>query len=294
MKKLFNILPILTALAVMAVSTTPAFARPTPAQNGTTLAAYKTIDICDELNANGKWTVFGEIAVWNEGAVDTVGLAITDTVYIKVGSKFVVLCSATILDPITEIPAGTTLATATIFKYACEITAGSVLATDTVKNTANITILNHSGSLGTPKGPSPSATWTGVFFCPDDGGSGCTYTQGYWGNKPDVIWPAPYDRAATFYLSGQTWQQVLDTPVNASQGYYQLAHQYIAAVLNVASGASVPTGVQTTLNLAAAWLAANNPSACTGAGSCGTQKDWAAILASYNEGTYPGGPSHCE
>lgn len=80
------------------------------------------------------------------------------------------------------------------------------------------------------------------------------------------MWPDPYSRDAVFY-SGQTWQQVMDTPVIVSQGYYQLAHQYIAAVLNNARGASVPTGVQTTLGLAYGWLIANDPSACTANGS---------------------------
>jgi hypothetical protein len=45
-------------------------------QNGTTLAAVKTIDICD--NGNGTWTYSGEIAIWNQGAIDTLGLAIDD------------------------------------------------------------------------------------------------------------------------------------------------------------------------------------------------------------------------
>jgi hypothetical protein len=121
-----------------------------------------------------------------------------------------------------------------------------------IRNVANVTILNHSNYAGTPYGPSPKATWTGGVPppCVQPLPGGCTYTQGYWGNKPGVVWPAPYDRNATFYLSGQTWQQALDTSVNVSQGYYQLAHQYIAAVLNEANGASVPSGVQDILNQA--------------------------------------------
>lgn len=97
-----------------------------------------------------------------------------------------------------------------------------------------------------------------------------------------------------FFSSGQTWQQVMDTPVNVSQGYYQLAHQYIAALLNQAVGAAVPSGIQDTLNLATTWFGGNGPSACTAGGSCGLQKNWAATLASYNEGTYPGGPPSAE
>lgn len=127
----------------------------------------------------------------------------------------------------------------------------------------------------------------------DNTSTACVDTQGYWGSKPNVTWPAPYSRTATFFLSGQTWQQVLDSSVSASPGYYQLADQYIAAVLNQANGAPVPSGVMDTLNLANTWFGANGPSACTAAGSCGDQKSWASTLDSYNSGTYPGGPSHC-
>ena len=108
-----------------------------------------------------------------------------------------------------------------------------------------------------------------------------------------MVWPAPYDRTNTFYLSGKTWQAVLDTAVSESQGYYQLAHQYIAAVLNIASGAGVPAGVQAVIDDANTWLTNYPPSACTAKGSCGIQKDLAAILDSYNRGLYPGGPLHC-
>lgn len=107
------------------------------------------------------------------------------------------------------------------------------------------------------------------------------------------MWPAPYVRTDFFFLSAQTWQQVLDTPVNVSQGYYQLAHQYIAAVLNRANGAAVPDGVRDTLQLAESWLDTSVPAACTPKGSCGIQKDWAATLDLFNNGNYPGGPPHC-
>lgn len=255
------------------------------AKNGTTLAAYKTIDVCS-VNAT-TWRYSGSVSVWNEGAVDTQGLTINDRIQTKIGTNWVDSLSV----PITvtgQIAAGTTMATATVFPYSVE---GPPLP-DGVRNAALIQITNHSGSIGKAKGPEPKATFAGtVLPCPTTGG--CTYTQGYWGSKPGVVWPAGYDRNAAFYLSGQSWQQVMDTPVNVSQGYYQLAHQYIAAVLNKANGALVPSGVQDTITLAEAWLNANVPGACTANGSCGTQKTWAAILAEYNEGSYPGGPAHC-
>jgi len=223
--------------------------------------------------------------VTNQGDVATVGLTIHDLLEHRVPPNWFTLFN----QPVTvsgQIPADTTVA----FPYSYD--ADALPTAVAIRNTAIVTILNHSGHLGVPWGPNPKTDWEGeVQPCPAD--LGCTYTQGYWGNKPDVVWPDPYSRDATFFLSGQTWQQVMDTPVNVSQGYYQLAHQYIAAVLNKANGAYVPQGVQDTLNLAYAWLGATGPSACTGGGSCGTQKDWAAILDQYNNGLYPGGPGHC-
>jgi hypothetical protein len=276
----------LVLIMVMGISSV-ALAKPSTPNNGTTLAGYKTIDICSL--PDGNWRYSGEIAVWNEGAIDTVGLSIADFIEYKTATKWIKAYDMPVTpNPFGEIPAGTTLETATVFQYTYD---GAPLA-GTIRNNASITILNHSSSIGKPFGPNPKVTWSGeVKPCPT--GMGCTYTQGYWGNKPDVVWPAPYSRDATFFLSGQTWQVVMDTPVNVSQGYYQLAHQYIAAVLNQANGAYVPQGIQDTLALAFNWLKANGPSACTANGSCGTQKDWAAVLDQYNNGLYPDGPSHC-
>ncbi len=278
----------MAAAALLAVAPF-ATAAPPSASNGTTLAGYKTIDIC--LSADNQWVFSGLISVWNEGAINTIGLAITDTIQNKTGTKWVNQYSPTITLVPSVISAGTTLTTATVYPYTY---TGAALAGD-IRNVAKITITNHSGNLGKAFGPEPKATYSGSNPPPPClvTGGGCTYTQGYWGNKPSVVWPSPFDRTALFYLSGQTWQGVMDTPVNVSQGYYQLAHQYIAAVLNQANGASVPQGVEDTLLLANAWLTANTPAACTAAGSCGTQKDWAATLDVYNNGNYPGGPPHC-
>lgn len=255
-------------------------------KNGTTLAAYKTLDICEVDSAT--WRYSGYIAVWNEGVIATKGLAITDKVQNKTGTDW----SLGFYVPIgvyAEIPAGTTLDTATIFPYSVD--RGPL--SGTVRNVANVTIMNHSGSTA-PKGPETKFTFTGTVKPCNQTGGGCAYTQGYWGSKPGVVWPAPYSRGATFYLSGQTWQQVMDTAVNTAPGYYQLAHQFIAASLNAANGASVPTGVSSTLALADEWLNNNGPANCTAAGSCGQQRDWAKVLDQYNNGQYAGGPPHCE
>lgn len=61
-------------------------------QSGTTLAGYKTLDICvvDPTVENPygtKWIYSGLIAVWNQGAIDTIGLNITDFIEYKTGTK---------------------------------------------------------------------------------------------------------------------------------------------------------------------------------------------------------------
>jgi len=274
-------------IGALAVCMASAFAQK-PGNNGTTVSAYKTLDVCKVDDST--WRYSGVISIWNQGALDTVGLQIDDWIQTKMpgGQYFNFLKVASFTPALHEIPAG--MATAATFKYSVE---GAKLNPLYIRNVANITILNHSNYLGTPFGPSPKASWTGEEPAACEGNYGCTYTQGYWGSKPDVAWPSPYSRDAVFFLSGQTWQQVMDTPVNASQGYYQLAHQYIAAVLNVANGASAPAGVQAILDQAATWFTMNGPGACVAAGSCGAQKTWAGVLDEYNNGLYPGGPGHC-
>jgi hypothetical protein len=276
---------------------------------GTTLAAVKTLEIC-AVNET-IWRYSGEIALWNEGAVSTQGLAIQDCIQNKTGSgQFADVPSLCGTLPITtQIPAGTTLVTATTYEYSFD---GTPLTGD-IRNIARVTIANHSGHLDTPFGPEPKATWTGVVE-PCDTDEGCTLTQGYWKNHTEEWTALGYPPGATFYLATKngaciancggnpnddvfeqlpaSWEDVINAQPSLSQGYYQLAHQYIAAVLNEASGASVPAGIQVKLDAAEAWLGANAPSACASA-LCGEQRDWAAILDDYNNGVYEGGPPHC-
>lgn len=287
-----------SALVILLVTAGLAKAQPNT-QSGTTLAAYKTLDIC--VRTDGKWKYFGEIAVWNSGSVDTEGLNIFDHVQNKIsGSDWSENPSISqILVPTgtIKIPAGTTQAAALTFPYNM---LGDPLTGD-IRNVVDVTILNHSGHItypATPWGPQPKATYTGLIPpppCNDEiGPGGCAYTRGYWGNKPDVGWPAPYNQSTLFYWSGKTYLEVLTAPASGN-GYYILGPQFIAAQLNVANGASVPQGVQDTLALAGTWFAnpANTPALCDAKGSCGLQKDWGAVLDDYNNGVYPGGPPHC-
>jgi hypothetical protein len=68
------------------------------------------------------------------------------------------------------------------------------------------------------------------------------HTQGYWKNHPED-WPAPFENLRdlvkyedNFFYSGQDWMTVLQTSPKGGNAYYILAHQYIAAVLNMYNG----------------------------------------------------------
>lgn len=76
---------------------------------------------------------------------------------------------------------------------------------------------------------------------------GCTLTQGYW-KTHSREGPAPYDEAwknlgpleedTPFFSSGLTWYRVFWTPPKGGNAWIQLAHQYMAAKLNILDGAS--------------------------------------------------------
>jgi hypothetical protein len=283
---------MLCASALMLGTLVPAAAA---GQNGTTLAASKTLDICQR--SDTVWRYSGLISVWNSGAVATQGLIITDCIENKIGSNpFVQQYCQGIVPTATpsQIPPGTTQATAIVYPYSVE---GDPL-TGTIRNSAQLTITNHSGSLGTPKGPNPKFTYTGTIPPPlcanQDEGGGCVYTQGYWGNKPGVVWPDGFNRTDPFFNSGLTWQGILNASAGGN-GYIILGKQYIAAVLNVANGAAVPSSITTFIASATTFFtnAGTPAAACPTSGSCGLQKTWGAVLDNYNNGTYPGGPAHC-
>lgn len=263
-------------------------------QNGTTLAAAKTIDIC--VKSDGSWLYSGEVSVWNSGVIDTQGFEIRDHLQSKNSGPTWIDRYWQTLGSGAVIPAGTTQETALTFPYSF---SGAPLS-GAIRNVADVVITNHSGYITSPVtyfGPSPKATYTGPMpppACKEN--LGCTYTRGYWTSKPGVTWPAPYHRDDIFYNSLQTIQQVLETPAGGN-GYYILAAQFIAAKLNQANGAYVPLGVQQVLVASDLWFKdpAHVPSFCSGKGSasCPDQKTWGAILDDYNNGIYPGSPGHC-
>lgn len=215
-----NMLVGVASLAVLALVTSPVFAA-SKGKNGTTLAASKSLDVC--VLPDGNWKFSGDISVWNEGTVATENLLITDWIQTKSGvGQFSNYVGAEVTPNTGIIQPGTTELNATIFPYS--VVAAPVLDGLDIRNSATVTITNHSGSAGTPFGPNPKATYSGTrppAACPTE--CGCSLSHGYW--KTHSAWPAggplPTD---LFYLSGLTYQQVFDTtPPSNGGNYYRLA-----------------------------------------------------------------------
>jgi len=304
---LFTSFFAIAALAAAVFVIRPAFAAQ-GGQSGATLQADKTIEICD--NGDGTWTFSGAVAVWNTGTNNATGCQITDVVEQKnvSGPNWSPLCTA--LDMAScgnlsgTVPGGTDENHAFSTTYSCEAPA----ATRTVRNNAQVTIDNHSG--GRTNGPNPKATYFGQVPPPpcNQQNCGCALTQGYWKTHPEA-WSSTADLSVfDFDHSGNGAAEalvILNTPPPQGNGWYILAKQYIAYVLNGATeGACTPTGLQTIVSNAATFFgqygatnytsaSAAAAAACPSGSSCGTQKADACILDTYNHGLYPEGPTHC-
>jgi hypothetical protein len=124
---------------------------------------------------------------------------------------------------------------------------------------------------------------------PDD--DGCTLTQGYWKNhhaqaeNPAQQQPWPLDEGNL--LCDQTWLDILHTPPKGD-AWYVVAHQWIAASLNVAAGAAPTPEVTAALSQADAMLS-----------DCAIDPDEhddalaaADLLDAFNNGAV--GPGHCD
>ena len=180
--------------------------------------------------------------------------------------------------------------------------------TQTFNYTAEIGPFEHCGAFSVTN----TATWSGF----DTGATGstsyvvggevpcsggCTLTPGYWKNHSE-LGPARYDEtwallangaATPFFLSGQTYHQVLQTPV-AGNAYYILARAYIAAQLNRLNGSDF-TVATSAFNEATTLLTTYAPRSTQFTSKSSTVRTRAIQLAhtldDYNNGLI--GPGHC-
>ena len=156
------------------------------------------------------------------------------------------------------------------------------------ENTTNIGTADATDPFGDPVTDSSDSV---IVVVKDPG---CTLTQGYWkthssegpAKKIDPTWVGYED--AVFALSDLTWYELLWTPVKGD-AWMILAHQYIAAKLNVLGGAS-PVDISDSLTKAKEMLNGTEPDSV----SKKDKKDWTSLagtLGDYNEGLI--GPGHC-
>jgi hypothetical protein len=157
----------------------------------------------------------------------------------------------------------------------------------TVKNTATFRT--------TDTGITGSDSWTINVHVPCMGG--CTLSQGYW-KTHSKYGPAPYDNTwakigedTIFYLSGQTWYQVLWTPPAGGNAYYILAKQYVAAQLNILNGAASTAQVDAAISSATTFFNTYTPSSTLSKTVRNNALSNASILERYNKGYI--GPGHC-
>jgi hypothetical protein len=137
-----------------------------------------------------------------------------------------------------------------------------------------------------------ASQWGNTIACatlPCNPGQNCTYTQGYWKNHPDV-WPLQSLTLGAVSYNASQLLQILNRPAQGN-GLVILAHQLIAAKLNIANGAD-PTAVQQTVIDADSMIGGLVvPPIGSGYLSPGQTSNLTATLTEYNEGTI--GPGHC-
>jgi len=134
---------------------------------------------------------------------------------------------------------------------------------------------------------------------------GCTRTPGYWKTHSE-FGPAPYDdtwaqlpngASTTFFLSGQSYYEVLWTSPSGGNAYYILAKQYIAAQLNFLNGTD-PSDAQAAFDAATVLFTTHTPedvAAAKGKNGKELRDQFISLskeLDDYNNGFI--GPGSCE
>lgn len=166
---------------------------------------------------------------------------------------------------------------------------------------ASETFLNVASFVAADTGAYGADSWTVAVTIPPCE-LGCTLTQGYWkthaGDRHppfDDAWLAlPAGPATPFFASGDSYLGVLWTPPRGNP-YYVLAHQFIAAELNGANGASL-AAVTVAMSDARAIFEAYTPADIAGLRHGATlparMLKLAGVLDRYNNGLI--GPGHCD
>ncbi len=175
------------------------------------------------------------------------------------------------------------------------VTVTNDSACDTTATLANTATLTEDDSE-TEHTDSAEVTLVAPRCVTEPGGEleGCTLTQGYWKTHPGA-WPKDYKPTDDFYSSGKKWIDVLWTAPSRGNAYYILAHQYIAAKLNLAASGdpTAPAEVQEALTWAEGFFTSKDPNARLPSDERAQALAYAATLDRFNKGEFDGWP-HCD
>ena len=101
----------------------------------------------------------------------------------------------------------------------------------------------------------PSSSYSSTHYAhtkPIEGGSQCVFTQGYWKNHPEA-WPVTALKIGNIIYPQTQLLAIFNTPA-AGNGLISLAHQLIAAKLNILSGAIPPAMIASAIAAADALI----------------------------------------
>jgi hypothetical protein len=118
----------------------------------------------------------------------------------------------------------------------------------------------------------------------------CTYTQGYWKTHPNA-WPVSGLTVGAISYTQSQLLQILNQPAQGN-GLIILAHQLIAAKLNIAHGADPADAAQAIADADAMIGSLAIPPIGSGYLSPSQTSELTDTLTEYNEGTI--GPGHCD
>ena len=124
-------------------------------------------------------------------------------------------------------------------------------------------------------------------------------SQGHWKNHADpdgdydAAWDAVGGPDAAFFDTGDTYLAILNTPPSGGNAFLILAHQWIAAELNIAAGAPVSPPVQSAFDEATSLLQSWSAAGVIPKSQPDRQRaiELASMLDQYNNGN--AGAPHC-
>ncbi|MBN2541282.1 hypothetical protein JXI42_00290 [bacterium] len=150
----------------------------------------------------------------------------------------------------------------------------------------NTAVLEEGDSYSSRIGRANLSTYTGDCT----GGEGCTYTQGYWKTHP-LDWPVTNLTLGTVYYDQAQLLDIFHRSVHGN-GLVSLAHQLIAAKLNVANGADGSCVIDAIADADALIGELLIPPVGDGYLETWVTDPTANILDDYNNGII--GPGHCD